>query len=65
MKHIPFILLGLAIGIMAGWGYAKDPEKIQQLELRIMFLEDYKKAYIDLADRCDTLHERCFRTKEE
>lgn len=66
MKTNPTILLLIALGPMivcaAAFIYimSAQKEKIQQQQLRIEFLSDYKKAYMEHINKCDTVHVGCF-----
>lgn len=70
MKVNPVLfVLYIAISIILGASVSKIEskscsEKIQQLQMRNAFLEDYKHAYIDLVDKMDTLHQNCFQMNE-
>lgn len=57
-------IIGIVIGIFLGSLtnlINSDKEKIQQLQLKIMLLQDYKRAYLDHVEMCDTLHQKCFK----
>lgn len=57
-------LIGITIGIFLGSLtnlIKSDKEKIQQLQLKILLLEDYKRAFLDHVEMCDTLHLKCFK----
>lgn len=58
-------LVGLAIGIFIGT-LLKDvgnKDELNNLRIQNSFLHDYKKAYLEHVEMCDSLHEKCFRAK--
>lgn len=36
-------------------------EKIQAIQVRNAFLEDYKRAFMNHIPKCDTMHKNCVR----
>lgn len=52
----PVILCSIVYGVVMN----RQKDKIQQLQVRNAFLEDYRRAFIELADKCDTLHQECW-----
>ena len=54
-----FSLLTFLIGLWMGKNDMTESEIINRMELQT--LRDYKRAYLDHVEMCDTLHKHCLR----
>lgn len=65
----PLIILAFICGLLLGIGFADfynihtQSDELNNLRIQNSFLHDYKKAYLEHVEMCDSLHEKCFRAK--